>query len=86
MLTGTLGAFLSCARYWPANALKRANINTISQVLALSDSDLMSLRNFGQKSLDELRAALADHGYAMPPSEEEEALSEEEEAPAEPEE
>ena len=49
-----------------ANALKRANINTISQVLALSDNDLLGLRNFGQKSLDELRAALIDHGYMSP--------------------
>ena len=48
-----------------ANALKRANINTVSQVLALSDSDLLSLRNFGQKSLDELREALTAHGYAV---------------------
>lgn len=55
-----------------ANALKRANINTVSQVLALSDADLMSLRNFGQKSLDELRASLAEHGY-FAPSEEGEA-------------
>jgi DNA-directed RNA polymerase subunit alpha len=52
-----------------ANALKRANINTISQVLALSDNDLLGLRNFGQKSLDELRDALSEHGYATPVSE-----------------
>jgi len=49
-----------------ANALKRANINTVSQVLALNDSDLLGLRNFGQKSLDELREALEAHGYASP--------------------
>jgi DNA-directed RNA polymerase subunit alpha len=49
-----------------ANALKRANINSISQVLALSDSDLLGLRNFGQKSLDELRDALTAHGYVSP--------------------
>jgi DNA-directed RNA polymerase subunit alpha len=53
-----------------ANALKRANINSISQVLALSDADLMSLRNFGQKSLDELRAALIAHGFSTPASDE----------------
>lgn len=51
------------------NALKRANINSISQVLALSDADLLSLRNFGQHSLDELRAALIEHGFATPSSE-----------------
>ncbi len=64
-----------------ANALKRANLNTISQVLALSDADLMSLRNFGQKSLDELRASLAEHGYTMPQAEEDaEAEAEPDEA------
>lgn len=47
-----------------ANALKRANINSVSQVLALTDNDLLGLRNFGQKSLDELRDALSAHGYA----------------------
>src|SRR5205823_2471001 len=52
-----------------ANALKRANINTVSQVLALNDSDLLGLRNFGQKSLDELREALTAHGYATPSEE-----------------
>lgn len=44
------------------NALKRANINSITQVLETSNQELMSLRNFGQKSLDELRVALAANG------------------------
>ena len=44
------------------NALKRANINSVAQVLATSDEELMGLRNFGQKSLDELKAALSAHG------------------------
>lgn len=45
------------------NALKRANITTIAQVLSLNDNDLLHLRNFGTKSLDELRDALIAHGY-----------------------
>ncbi len=45
------------------NALKRANITTIAQVLSLTDNDLLHLRNFGAKSLDELRDALTAHGY-----------------------
>jgi DNA-directed RNA polymerase subunit alpha len=49
------------------NALKRANITTIAQVLTLNDNDLLHLRNFGQKSLVELREALAAHGYAPLP-------------------
>jgi DNA-directed RNA polymerase subunit alpha len=44
------------------NALKRANINSVAQVLATSDQDLMGLRNFGLKSLDELKAALEANG------------------------
>jgi DNA-directed RNA polymerase subunit alpha len=47
------------------NALRRANITTIAQVLAMTDNDLMHLRNFGQKSLVELRDALAAHGYEI---------------------
>jgi DNA-directed RNA polymerase subunit alpha len=48
------------------NALKRANITTIAQVLTLNDNDLLHLRNFGQKSLVELREALVAHGFALP--------------------
>ncbi len=44
------------------NALKRANIHTVAQVLDTGDDQLLGLRNFGQKSLDELKAALAEHG------------------------
>lgn len=44
------------------NALKRANINTVEQVMGTSNADLLGLRNFGQKSLDELKDALAGHG------------------------
>lgn len=47
------------------NALKRANITTIAQVLSLTDNDLLHLRNFGTKSLDELRDALTANGYAV---------------------
>ncbi|HET9494060.1 MAG TPA: DNA-directed RNA polymerase subunit alpha [Chloroflexia bacterium] len=47
------------------NALKRANITTIGQVLSLSDNDLLHLRNFGQKSLVELREALVANGYQL---------------------
>jgi DNA-directed RNA polymerase subunit alpha len=53
-----------------ANALKRANINTISAVVAMSDNDLLGLRNFGQKSLDELKAALREHGFVTDEDEE----------------
>jgi DNA-directed RNA polymerase subunit alpha len=47
------------------NALKRANITTIGQVLSLNDNDLLHLRNFGQKSLVELRDALVANGFQL---------------------
>lgn len=65
------------------NALKRANISTIAQVLAMSDNDLLHLRNFGQKSLVEIREALTANGYEvsseMPSGGDEEDDEEEEE-------
>lgn len=48
------------------NALRRANITTIAQVLAMNNNDLLHLRNFGQKSLNELLDALSANGFAVP--------------------
>jgi DNA-directed RNA polymerase subunit alpha len=61
------------------NALKRANITTIAQVLTLNDNDLLHLRNFGQKSLVELRDALVAHGFALPGDYSTDGLSDEDE-------
>lgn len=44
------------------NCLKRANINRVGEVLAMSKEDLYGIRNFGQKSLTELYRALAVQG------------------------
>src|SRR5207248_7150496 len=44
------------------NCLKRAGITKVGQVLEMSEDDLLGVRNFGQKSLDELRERLAAHG------------------------
>lgn len=63
------------------NALRRANITTIAQVLAMNNNDLLHLRNFGQKSLTELLDALAAHGFA-PPSDITGEIEETEEEPA----
>ncbi len=49
------------------NALRRANITTIREVLNMSDNDLLHLRNFGEKSLAELKEALAAHGFIKLP-------------------
>ncbi|MBI4507474.1 MAG: DNA-directed RNA polymerase subunit alpha [Chloroflexi bacterium] len=45
------------------NCLKRAGITKIGQILEMTEEDLLNVRNFGQKSLDELREKLAVHGY-----------------------
>lgn len=40
------------------NCLKRAGITKVGQVLEMTEDDLLSVRNFGRKSLDELRERL----------------------------
>jgi len=49
------------------NCLKRAGITKVGQVLEMSESDLLNVRNFGQKSLDELRQRLIARGYMVAP-------------------
>ena len=44
------------------NCLKRAQINRVGEVLEMSDDDLLRIRNFGDKSLQELREKLAERG------------------------
>src|SRR5512140_798645 len=48
------------------NSLKRTGITTVGDVLDLlekGDQAVMSIRNFGEKSLDELRAKMLEKGY-----------------------
>jgi len=48
------------------NSLKRTGITTVGEVLELlekGDEAVMSIRNFGEKSLDELRTKMHDKGY-----------------------
>jgi len=48
------------------NSLKRTGITTVGDVLELLDkgeSAVMSIRNFGEKSLDELRLKMEEKGY-----------------------
>ena len=44
------------------NCLKRAKLDRVGQVLELNDDDLLNIRNFGQKSLEELQGKLAELG------------------------
>lgn len=48
------------------NCLKRSGLMTVGQVLEKSEDELLTLRNFGQKSYDELKDKLLDHGFLQP--------------------
>ncbi len=50
------------------NSLKRNNITKVGQVMALSDDEFLRMRNFGKKSLDELKERLALRGFIVPDS------------------
>ncbi|MCL5958472.1 MAG: DNA-directed RNA polymerase subunit alpha [Chloroflexi bacterium] len=45
------------------NCLKRAGITKVGQILSMPEKDLLAIRNFGRKSLDELYERLRAHGY-----------------------
>ncbi len=48
------------------NSLKRTGITTVGEVIELldkGDEAVMSIRNFGEKSLDELRTKMSEKGY-----------------------
>lgn len=65
------------------NSLKRAGITTVGEVLDLlekGDEAIMSIRNFGEKSLDELREKMMEKGYLQ---DEDEAEAAEEDAETE---
>src|SRR6187401_1111532 len=47
------------------NCLKREGINTVSELVALSETQLMNIRNFGQKSVDEVRDKLIEMGLSL---------------------
>jgi DNA-directed RNA polymerase subunit alpha len=48
------------------NSLKRNNITKIGQLLALGDDELLRMRNFGKKSLDDMKERLALRGFIPP--------------------
>jgi DNA-directed RNA polymerase subunit alpha len=47
------------------NCLKRANINSLADLLTLSDIDLMNIKNFGKKSAEEVLDKLEAMGYTL---------------------
>src|SRR5690606_34841604 len=49
----------------PRNCLKRAQINSIGELLTKTEDDLLAITNFGQKSLDEVVEKLNERGLAL---------------------
>ncbi len=49
----------------PRNCLKRAQINTIGELLTKTEDDLLNITNFGQKSLDEVKQKLDERGLTL---------------------
>ena len=49
----------------PRNCLKRAQINTVGELLLRSEEYLLNITNFGQKSLDEIKLKLDERGLSL---------------------
>jgi DNA-directed RNA polymerase subunit alpha len=49
----------------PRNCLKRAQINTIGELVERTPDDLLAITNFGQKSLDEILQRLDERGLSL---------------------
>lgn len=52
------------------NCLKRANINTVDELVRCSEEDMMKVRNLGRKSLEEVAQRLASLGLSLRNSDE----------------
>ncbi len=49
----------------PRNCLKRAQVNTIGELVQRTHDDLLAITNFGQKSLDEVIERLDERGLSL---------------------
>ena len=50
------------------NCLKRASINSLGELLRKSEHDLLSIKNFGKKSSDEVIEKLKEFGMSLAPN------------------
>ncbi len=48
------------------NCLKANDITTVGQLLTKKEEELLGLRNFGRKSLDEIKEKLVEKGFVQP--------------------
>src|SRR5580692_274887 len=49
----------------PRNCLKRAQVNTVGELVERTHDDLLAITNFGQKSLDEVIQRLDERGLSL---------------------
>ena len=56
------------------NSLKRHGITKVGQLLQTPDEELLRMRNFGKKSLDEIKERLAARGLIEAPVRDESAI------------
>jgi DNA-directed RNA polymerase subunit alpha len=49
----------------PRNCLKRAQVNTVGELVQKTEDDLLAITNFGQKSLDEVLLKLDERGLSL---------------------
>jgi len=61
------------------HASPRERLADPGQLLQLSDDELLRMRNFGKKSLDEMKERLRMRGFILPESEADGALEDDEE-------
>lgn len=47
------------------NCLKREGVTTVGQLIERTEEDLLDIRNFGQKSIDEVKQKLAEMGLSL---------------------
>ena len=52
------------------NCLKRANINTVEELVEKTEAEMMKVRNLGKKSLEEVQNKLAELGLSLRQEEE----------------
>ncbi|MDR7482683.1 MAG: DNA-directed RNA polymerase subunit alpha [Armatimonadota bacterium] len=49
----------------PYNCLKRAGIHTVGDLVKKTEDEIVAVKNFGRKSLDEVKEKLAAHGLTL---------------------
>ena len=47
------------------NCLKREGIHTVGELVSRSEADLLDIRNFGAKSISEIKDKLAELGLSL---------------------